>query len=42
MNRFEEQEMKPTMAWQKTPKIIRDKLKDEIIIDTWILFEIES
>ena len=42
MNRFEEQEMKPTMAWQKTPTIVRDKLKDEIIIDTWILFEIES
>ena len=42
MNRLEEQEIKPTMACQKKPKIIRDKLKDEIIIETWTLFETES
>ena len=42
MNRLEEQEIKPTMARQKKPKIIRDKLKDEIIIETWTLFETES
>ena len=42
MNRLEEQEIKATMACQKKPKIIRDKLKDEIIIETWTLFETES
>ena len=51
MDKFQEQEMKKirpirkngmikqTVVRGKKPKIIRDKLKDKIIRDTWTLFE---
>ena len=34
--------IKQTMAREKKPKIIRDKLKDKIIRDIWTLFETDE
>ena len=44
MDKFKEQKMKKIKesVMAKKPKIIRDKLKDNIINDIWVLFETEE
>ena len=47
MHKLEEQEMKKIWSIKQNvmgekPKIIRDKIKDKVINDIWILFETKT